>query len=139
MPRAPVPFFGCDGTPHLRGSFAELRCLGVGRQGAGKGKQTNNYHKNLYLQLQYWEHLVRRNPSLMVSVTWGIVRGGAVEKGGAALVLKFVPAGPGTPLYLDGARGGGMIGRRNVVAGLVATGRVWPGGEAGRTGSLTRE
>jgi hypothetical protein len=37
MPRAPVPFFGCGGTPHGRGSFAE-RTVSVGRlSGRGKG------------------------------------------------------------------------------------------------------
>jgi hypothetical protein len=42
MPRAPVPFCGCGGTPHGRGSFAE-RTVSVGRlSGRGKGvaKQT---------------------------------------------------------------------------------------------------
>jgi hypothetical protein len=38
MPRAPVPFFGCGGTPHGRGSSAELRRPGVSCQGAGKGE-----------------------------------------------------------------------------------------------------
>ncbi|KAJ3621727.1 hypothetical protein MTP99_003834 [Tenebrio molitor] len=42
MPRAPVPFCGCGGTPHGRGSFAE-RTESGGRlpgRGTGVAKQT---------------------------------------------------------------------------------------------------
>jgi hypothetical protein len=74
----------------------------------------------------------------MVSVTWGIVRGGAVEKGGRRSYLSLFLPDLEPHFTLTGRGGGGMIGRRNVVAGLVATGRVGPGGEAGRPGSLTR-
>jgi hypothetical protein len=43
MPRAPVPFFGCGGTPHGRGSFAERTVSGGRLSGRGKGgsKQTD--------------------------------------------------------------------------------------------------
>jgi hypothetical protein len=37
MPRAPVPFFGCGGTPHGRGSFAECTVSGDRLSGRGKG------------------------------------------------------------------------------------------------------
>jgi hypothetical protein len=42
MPRAPVPFCGCGGTPHGRGSFAERTVSGGRLSGRGKGvaKQT---------------------------------------------------------------------------------------------------
>jgi hypothetical protein len=42
MPRAPVPFWGCGGTPHGRGSFAERTVSGGRLSGRGKGvaKQT---------------------------------------------------------------------------------------------------
>ncbi|KAH0815933.1 hypothetical protein GEV33_006858 [Tenebrio molitor] len=65
MPRAPVPFCGCVGTPHGRGSFAER---GVGT----------------------WR---RRNLSGTVSVTWRSVPGGCRRR--ARLVLTAVPVGPG--------------------------------------------
>jgi hypothetical protein len=50
LPRAPVPFFGCGGTPHGRGSSAELRRLGVVCQGAGKGEveQTTTAKKTFF-------------------------------------------------------------------------------------------
>jgi hypothetical protein len=50
MPRAPVPFFDCGGTPHGRGSSAELRRPGVSCQGAGKGEVNKQLSQNLYLQ-----------------------------------------------------------------------------------------
>jgi hypothetical protein len=37
MPRAPIPFFGCGGTPHGRGSFAERTVSGGRLSGRGKG------------------------------------------------------------------------------------------------------
>jgi hypothetical protein len=37
MPRAPVPFCGCGGTPHGRGSFAERTVSGGRLSGRGKG------------------------------------------------------------------------------------------------------
>jgi hypothetical protein len=42
MSRAPVPFCGCGGTPHGRGSFAERTVSGGRLSGRGKGvaKQT---------------------------------------------------------------------------------------------------
>jgi hypothetical protein len=42
MPRAPVPFCGCVGTPHGRGSFAERTVSGGRMSGRGTGvaKQT---------------------------------------------------------------------------------------------------
>jgi hypothetical protein len=43
MPRAPVPFCGCGGTPHGRGSFAERTVSGGRLSGRGKkevAKQT---------------------------------------------------------------------------------------------------
>jgi hypothetical protein len=40
MPRAPVPFCGCGGTPHGRGSFAERTVSGGRLSGRGKGVAT---------------------------------------------------------------------------------------------------
>jgi hypothetical protein len=37
MPRAPVPFCGCGGTPHGRGSFGERTVSGGRLSGRGKG------------------------------------------------------------------------------------------------------
>jgi hypothetical protein len=51
MPRAPVPFCGCGGTPHGRGSFAERTVSGGRLSGRGKGvaKQTGVATRGLYL------------------------------------------------------------------------------------------
>jgi hypothetical protein len=81
MPRAPVPFFGCGGTPHGRGSFAECTVSGGRLSGRGKGvaKQAGFATGGPLFTIStkrgvgtWW----RRNPSGTVSVTWRSVPGG---------------------------------------------------------------
>jgi hypothetical protein len=74
MPRASVPFFGCGGTPHGRGSFAERTVSGGRLSGCGKGvaKQAGVATGGPLFTIStkrgvgtWW----RRNPSETVSVT----------------------------------------------------------------------
>jgi hypothetical protein len=55
MPRAPVPFCGCGGTPHGRGSFAERTVSGGRRSGRGKrGSKTNRCrNKGAFIYTMY--------------------------------------------------------------------------------------
>jgi hypothetical protein len=97
MPRAPVPFCGCGGTPHGRGSFAEPTVSGGRLSGRGKGvaKQTGLATRGHLFTLctkkggvgTWW----RRNLSGTVSVTWSSVPGGCRRR--AWLVLTVVPVG----------------------------------------------
>jgi hypothetical protein len=81
MPRAPVPFCGCGGTPHGRGSFAERTVSGGRLSGRGKGvaKQAGVATGGPLFTLctkrgvGTWG---RRNLSGTVSVTWRSVPGG---------------------------------------------------------------
>jgi hypothetical protein len=86
MPRAPVPFFGCGGTPHGRGSFAERTVSGGRLSGRGKGvaKQAGVARGGPLFTIctkrgvgTWW----RRNLSGTVSVTWRSVPGGCRREG----------------------------------------------------------
>ncbi|KAJ3628603.1 hypothetical protein MTP99_015901 [Tenebrio molitor] len=99
MPRAPVPFCGCGGTPHGRGSFAERTVSGGRLSGRGKrGSKTNRCrNKGAFIYTMYKKGGVgtwwRRNLSGTVSVTWRSVPGGCRRR--ARLVLTVFPVGPG--------------------------------------------
>jgi hypothetical protein len=107
-PRAPVPFFGCGGTPHGRGSFAERTVSGGRLSGRGKGvaKQAVVATGGPLFTVctergvgTWW----RRNRLGKVSVTWRSVPGRC--RRGARLVLTVVPVGPGRRwLFLFGAK-----------------------------------
>jgi hypothetical protein len=95
MPRAPVPFCGCGGTPHGRGSFAERTVSGGRLSGRGKrGSKTNRCrNKGAFIYTMYKKGGVgtwwRRNLSGTVSVTWRSVPGGCRRR--ARLVLTVLP------------------------------------------------
>jgi hypothetical protein len=139
MPRAPVPFCGCGGTPHGRGSFGERTVSGGWLSGRGKGvaKQAGVATTGALFTLctkrgvgTWW----RRNFSGTVSVTWRSVRGGCRRR--ARLVLTVFPVGPGGCwLFLFGARERRVKGKRDGRGSLIA-GRNGPGRKekAGRPG-----
>jgi hypothetical protein len=99
MPRAPVPFCGCGGTPHGRGSF----CGAYGVRGSAvrarkRDSKTNRIrNKGAFIHTMYKKRGVgtwwRRNLSGTVSVTWRSAPGGCRRR--ARLVLTVVPVGPG--------------------------------------------
>jgi hypothetical protein len=108
MPRAPVPFCGCGGTPHGRGSF----CGAYGVRGSAvrarkRGIKTNRCRNKRGLYSDYVQKRGvgtwwRRNLSEAVSVTWRSAPGGCRRR--AWLVLTVVPVGPGLGwlFYLSG-------------------------------------
>jgi hypothetical protein len=108
MPRAPVPFCGCGGTPHGRGSFAERTVSGGRLSGRGKrGSKTNRCrNKGAFIYTMYKKGGVgtwwRRNLSGTVSVTWRSVPGGCRRR--ARLVLTVFPVGPGRCFRFRGER-----------------------------------
>jgi hypothetical protein len=130
MPRAPVPFFGCGGTPHGRGSLAERTVSGGRLSGHGKGvaKQAGVATGGPLFILctkrgfgTWW----RGNLSGTVSVTWRSVPGGC--RRGARLVLTVVPVRPGRCwLFLFGAKERRVKGKRDGRGSLTA-GRNGPG------------
>jgi hypothetical protein len=139
MPRAPVPFCGCGGTPHGRGSFAERTVSGGRLSGRGKGvaKQAGVATGGPLFTLctkrgvGTWG---RRNLSGTVSVTWRSVPGGCRRR--ARLVLTVVPVGPGFCwLFLFGAKDrrvkGKWDGRGSLTAGRNGPGRKGESGKAG--------
>jgi hypothetical protein len=145
MPRAPVPFFGCGGTPHGRGSFAERTVSGGRLSGRGKGvaKQAVVATGGPLFTIctergvgTWW----RRNRSGKVSVTSRSVPGRC--RRGARLVLTVVPVGPGRRwLFLFGAKERGVKGKRDG-RGSLAMGRNGPGRKRRKRdgrGSLARE
>jgi hypothetical protein len=92
MPQAPVPFCGCGGTPHGRGSFAERMVSGGRLSGRGKGvaKQAGVATGGPLFTIctkrgvgTWW----RRNPSGTVSVTWRMFRAGVGGERGSYLLL----------------------------------------------------
>jgi hypothetical protein len=100
MPRAPVPFCGCGGTPHGRGSF----CGAYGVRGSAvrarkRGSKTNRCRNKGggFIQTMHKKRGVgtwwRRNLSGTMSVTWRSAPGGCRRR--ARLVLTVVPVGPG--------------------------------------------
>jgi hypothetical protein len=108
MPRAPVPFCGCGGTPHGRGSF----CGAYGVRGSAVRARKKGYQNKQVSQQEgplfrlctkrgvgtWW----RRNLSEAVSVTWRSAPGRCRRRAG--LVLTVVPVGPGLCwlFYLSG-------------------------------------
>jgi hypothetical protein len=141
MPRAPVPFFGCGGTPHGRSSFAERTVSGGRLSGRGKrvakqaGVATGGPLFTICTKTgvdTWW----RRNLSGTVSVTWKSVPGGCRRR--ARLGLTVVPvrgerekgerkAGwPGFPQREGTSHDGG---RKREGRGSLAMGRNGPGGK----------
>jgi hypothetical protein len=111
MHRAPVPFCGCGGTPHGRGSFAERTVFGGRLSGRGKGlaKQAGVVTGGPLFTIcrkrgvgTWW----RRKPSGTVSVR--SVPGGC--RRGARLVLTFVPDLDALPVRGERERGGRKAG-----------------------------
>jgi hypothetical protein len=103
MPQAPVPFFGCGGTPHGRGSLAERMVSGGRLSGRGKGiaKQAGVATGGplFTIQVQYVQKRGvgtwwRWNLLGTVSVTWRSVPGGCRRR--ARLVLTVFSVGPGS-------------------------------------------
>jgi hypothetical protein len=129
MPRAPVSFCGCGGTPG-QGSFAERTVSGGRLSGRGKGvaKQAGVATGGPLFTIctkrgvgTWW----RRNLSGTVSVTWRSVPGGCRRR--ARLVLTVVPVGPGRCwLFLFGAKERRVKGKRDGRGSLTA-GRNEPG------------
>jgi hypothetical protein len=98
MPRAPVPFCGCGGTPHGRGSF----CGAYGVRGSAvrarkRGSITNRCrNKGAFIHTMYRKgcrYLVAPEPFGDGVVTWRSAPGGCRRR--ARLVLTVVPVGPG--------------------------------------------
>jgi hypothetical protein len=133
MPRAPVPFFGCGGTPQGRGSFTERTVsggMGVAKQ-AGVATGWPLFTRCTKRGVGTWW---RRNLSGTVSVTWRSVPGGCRRR--ARLVLTVFPVGPGRCwLFLFGSKERRVKGKRDGRGSLTA-GRNGPGRreKAGRVG-----
>jgi hypothetical protein len=139
MPRAPVSFCGCGGTPHGRGSFAERTVSGgrLSRRGKGVAKQAGVATGGPLFTIctkrgvgTWW----RRNLSGTVSVTWRSVPGGCRRR--ARLVLTVFPVGPGRCwLFLFGAKERRVKGKRDG-RGSLTGGRNGPGrkGESRKAG-----
>jgi hypothetical protein len=133
MLRAPVPFFGCGGTPHGRGSFAERTVSGGRLSGRGKGvaKQAGVARGGPLFTIctkrgvgTWW----RRNLSGTVSVTWRSVPGGCRREGWKESGMAGVPS------QREGTGQDG--GRKREGRGSLAMGRNGPGrkGESGMAG-----
>jgi hypothetical protein len=139
MPRAPVPFCGCGGTPHGRGSFAERTVSGGRLSGRGKGvaKQAGVATGGPLFTIctkrggvgTWW----RRNPSGTVSVTWRSVPGGCSCSGRKREGWKESGMA-GVPSQREGTGQDG--GRKREGRGSLAMGGNGPGrkGESGKAG-----
>jgi hypothetical protein len=99
MPRAPVPFCGCGGTPHGRGSFAERTVSGGRLSGRGKGvaKQTGVATRGLYLHY--------------------------VQKRGCWYLVAPEPFGDGVR---DLEEGSGRVSEERAARTYCLSGRTWP-------------